>query len=111
MPIMNGDSRQTMMALALIAGASAGGHVIFRIATPPANVALDKETISSLTERRRVELDQLEARLGIKLQMMEIGIRKDMPPEPIRQRLRAIELKLQQLDPTWSPPTTDYSDF
>ena len=111
MPLMNGDFRQTLIAVALIVSASAGGGFLVDIAAPPADVGLTKETISRLTERRKVELDQLEARFGLKLQMLEINIRKDMPPEPIRRRLRAIELKLQQMDHKWSPPTTDYRDF
>ncbi len=85
--------------------------MVYRVASPPAQVGLSAETIKQLTDRRQLELEALEHRLTFRIQAMEQGIRQDMPPEPIRRRLRAIELKIQSMDPTWSPPTTDYSDF
>lgn len=106
---MNGDNKQNLLAFALIVGASAGGGVIYRVASPPRNVEITDSQVAQLTSRRQVELDQMESRIALKLQMLEYSIRRDMPPEPIRRRIRAIELKIQSLDPTWSPPTTDYN--
>ena len=111
MPLVNGDFRQNLWAIALIVGASAGGGLLYRGVTPPAQVGLSDATIQQLTDRRQLELETLKHELTFRLQTMEAGIRRDMPPEPIRRRLRAIELKIQQMDPTWSPPTTDYRDF
>ena len=111
MPLVNGDNKQNLFAFALIVAASAGGSGVYRFASPPRNVEITEAQIHSLSSQRRVELEQLESRIAIQISRMEWGIRRDMPPEPIRRRLRAIELKLQELDPNWSPPTTDYSDF
>lgn len=111
MPLVNGDNKQNLLAFALIVGASAGGGVVYRVASPPRNVEIAETTLDNLQRRREIELTQMESRIALKLQMLELGIRRDMPPEPIRRRIRALELKIQQLDPTWSPPTTDYTDF
>lgn len=111
MPLVNGDNKQNLFAFALIVAASAGGAGVYRFATPPAEVGLSAETVRQLTDRRQLELEALENRLTFRIQSMEQGIRQDMPPEPIRRRLRSIELWIQSNDPNWSPPTTDYSDF
>lgn len=111
MPIVNGDFRQNTLAVALIVGASAGGGLLYRGVSPPAQVGLSQQTIQQLTDRRQLELDQLRNQLTFQLQAMEQSIRSDMPPEQTRRRIRALEIWVQQKDPTFTPPTHDYSDF
>ena len=111
MPLVNGDFRQNIYAIAIIVGASAGGGMLYRGVTPPAQVGLSEQTIKHLSDRRQLELDALKNELTFRLQSMEQGIRADMPPEQTRRRIRALEIWVQQKDPGFTPPTHDYSDF
>ena len=54
------------------------------------------------------KIEQIEARLRLSLVQLELDIRRDMPPGPTRERLRAVERAMEKLDPDFKVPTTQF---
>lgn len=52
---------------------------------------------------------QLQQENEIRLLRLELALRADMPPEPTRSRIAALENALKDLDPEFTPPTSRWS--
>ena len=92
MPLMS-DNKQTLIALGLIVAASGGGNILSDVApwTPPQPAILTQEAIDTIMARHRMEREQLENRIALKLERLEFRLH-----QAFHERLRHVERQVDR---------------
>lgn len=52
---------------------------------------------------------RMQKEFELRMLRMELALRADMPPEPTRARIAALEAGLEKVNPNFTPPTSRWS--
>lgn len=106
-----GMDLRSLIILAVVVSAGGSGGALLTTMNPDL-VRPDPFTgtqARELEEEMEAEHRRIRDELKLEIFKLELAIRRDMPPEPTRDRISDLEAAMIKLNPDYRPPTSRWS--